>query len=200
MFELVKLQSIVKKQCFIGKNVTKKVVNTATMTVFIFLLRINFSSNFRKMGTLADNIYANLFVMNKLITVLIVFISLSNGYSQSFNSLLNELKKQPKQDSVKAYLCIEIAWEYLENNVDSALIYANQALKYAKTTNNVIQLVDAYNVSGNIYRYQSEFDLVINSFNTGLRELDKTEGQYKKYCSVYINLGNVYNSQKKTML
>jgi len=61
-------------------------------------------------------------------------------------------------------------------------------------------LVDAYNVSGNIYRYQSEFDLVINSFNTGLRELDKTEGQYKKYCSVYINLGNVYNSQKKTML
>ncbi|HRN41325.1 MAG TPA: tetratricopeptide repeat protein [Vicingus sp.] len=148
------------------------------------------------MGTLAHNIYANLFVMNKLITALIVFISLSNGYSQSLNSLLNELKKQPKQDSVKAYLCTEIAWEYLENNVDSALIYANQALKYAKTTNNVIQLVDAYNVSGNIYRYQSKFELAIKSFNLSLDLLRKNNGNYKKFCSVYTNLGNVYNSKK----
>jgi len=108
LFELVKLQSIVKMQCFIGKNVTKKAVNTVIMTVFIFLLRINFSSNFRKMGTLADNIYANLFVMNKLITALIVFISLSNGYSQSLNSLLNELKNNLNKIPLKHIFVLKL--------------------------------------------------------------------------------------------
>jgi len=134
--------------------------------------------------------------MNKFITTLIFLFSLSNSHAQGLDSFLNELKKQPKQDSVKAYLCVEIAWEYLENNVDSALIYASQALKHAKATKNAIQMVDAYNVSGNIYRYQGKFELAIKSFNLAIEVLKKTEGSYKKYCSVYTNLGNVYNSTR----
>ena len=137
--------------------------------------------------------------MYKYLTILLLFIF---GYAkaQVLDSLLNQLNKHSKEDSVRAYLTIEIAWEYLENNIDSSLIFANKAKKIAIQNHNDIQLIDAYNIIGNIYRYQSEFDLAIQSFNSALEVLKNGEGNYKKYCSVYTNMGNVYNSQKNFSL
>ena len=137
--------------------------------------------------------------MHKCLTIILLF---AFGYSnaQVLDSLLNQFNKYPKEDSLRTYLSIEIAWEYLENDIDSSLIFANKAKKIAIRNHNDIQIIDAYNILGNIYRYQSEFDLAIQSFNSALEILKNGNGTYQKYCSIYTNLGNVYNSQKNFSL
>ncbi len=137
--------------------------------------------------------------MCKYLSIILIFI-FGSANAQVVDSLLNQLNKHPKEDSLRTYLQIEIAWEYLEHNVDSALIFATKAKELAKKNRNQILLVDAYNITGNIYRYQSKFDLAIQSFNSALEILTKGVGTYQKYCSVYTNLGNVYNSQRNFAL
>src|ERR1041384_5833752 len=81
-----------------------------------------------------------------LLLFVINFISFSQNQNK-IDSLLNRLKIA-KEDTLKAYMLNDLALEFVNNNPDTAVYFANEALKIASKVNYPMGISNAYLLMG----------------------------------------------------
>ncbi len=113
--------------------------------------------------------------MNKawlLLFLLLPFASQSQN-RKAIDSLLNEATTN-KNDSVKIEAYNDLVWEYYGKINDTALFYANKAIKLAKRTKYEISLGNAYRYAGLVYERLSDYPKALENQQKSLRIYEKT--------------------------
>src|SRR4051812_5192140 len=83
--------------------------------------------------------------MRKLLLSVTLFIAvLAHAQQKTLDSLLNELNKHPKEDTVRLSLLNDAAWEYHAVNPSKGLETADAAIALAQKLNSDKSLVSAY--------------------------------------------------------
>jgi tetratricopeptide (TPR) repeat protein len=118
------------------------------------------------------------------------------GYNQGhkIDSLRNLLKNQ-KEDSNKAIVLQNLAYQvYLNNNYDSAIVVNKLAVDLATTLNYMAGLEWEYRLYGNIYKSQGNYDIAINYDKKSLEIAEKLRDK-RGIGFAYNNMGLVYMYQ-----
>jgi len=128
--------------------------------------------------------------MYKTTVLLVLFLIFfcSNSKGQNTDSLLNILTKT-EIDSAKINILLEIA--NIEEESDSALHYAEEALKYAEITENKEKIAEANITLAYIYTDLDFTEKVIKYYNKAEKYYLKTKNNEKLY-EIYKNIGQTY--------
>lgn len=114
--------------------------------------------------------------MNKffllLITILTFQLAAESQNRRAIDSLLNEAETN-KNDSIKIEAYNDLVWEYYGKINDSALFYANKAIKLAKRTKYEISLGNAYRYAGLVYERLSDYPKALENQQKSLRIYEK---------------------------
>lgn len=130
-------------------------------------------------------------------TLLLVFLLISTtSFSQReyVDSLLLSLKKSVKNDTMRAFQYNELAWVFLDINVDSSLQFSKKGLHYSQQISYLNGEMDALNTQGIIFRYQSNYSRAIAIYEQ-LINLAHQRNKPEKLTGYYSNLGSVYYEQ-----
>jgi hypothetical protein len=120
------------------------------------------------------------FVLSHL--YLLFFISSYTYFGQNPTKQIDSLKQTlpSKKDSVLITTLDEIAWQYKAINVDSALKYSKESIKYSKIFKNDKITALVYNTLATVYEAKSELDSALYFHNKSLvlriKENDSIEG------------------------
>lgn len=119
-----------------------------------------------------------------------------NSYSQLLNldSCLNVLKTA-KEDTNKAILLDEIAWEISYTNLQKGIDYSNQAYELAKKLNFERLYPKICNTQAAIYTDMAEIAKALDFCLEGLTYAKKNN-QLKSQVSLFNSLGNIYVKRK----
>lgn len=121
-----------------------------------------------------------------------LFIISGLAQQKELDSLLNELKKNTKEDTVRLNLLNTIAYNYYNTNPDAGLATAEQALQLAKKLNSKAGIAEAHKAKGINNWANGEDSMALTNFATSLniyQQLDKK----KEIAKVYNNMGMAYN-------
>jgi two-component sensor histidine kinase len=128
-----------------------------------------------------------------LLILLFSLISFHDGQTQSINidSLYNISISHP-EDTVRVEACLELSKIYQRINVDSAILYAQQALELARKSNYTRGEILTLNRLGVIKKNYGKFEEALRFYRQGLR-LSEQVNWKSKNAAFYNNLGNVFH-------
>lgn len=135
--------------------------------------------------------------MNKLwlliVSLLTFQLTLSSQNRRAIDSLLNEANTN-KNDSIKIEAYNDLVWEYYGKINDSALFYANKAIKLAKRTKFEISLANAYRYAGMVYERLSDYPNALENQQKSLRLYIKNNYEPGEANSL-MNIAVIFKSQ-----
>jgi len=133
--------------------------------------------------------------MRKLIVLLCISYNIC-AQTPLIDSLIRESRKSSVHDSTKIKLFGDIAWEYMGNDMNKALEFANQELLLATKTNRDADIAQAESDIGSIYNRKSSFDTALIHYNKALSIRQKLK-QDVKVAGIYTNIATVLMRQSK---
>jgi signal transduction histidine kinase len=134
------------------------------------------------------------FVLSHL--YLLFFISSYTFFWQNPTKQIDSLKQTllSKKDSVLITTLDEIAWQYKAINVDSALKYSKESIKYSKIFKNDKITALVYNTLATVYEAKSELDSALYFHNKSL-VLRIKENDSIGIADSYNNFGIIYDER-----
>lgn len=123
---------------------------------------------------------------------ILLLLRISAGATVVTDSLHNELSRQIG-DSVKSFVCRDLSWEYLSENLDTALHYANKGLTLAQNENCLTCEAKSFSQIATVYYYQGEYAVALEKFLESLR-LNQRINDKKGMMACLNNLGGIHIS------
>lgn len=130
---------------------------------------------------------------------LIIFILLSFYLSEAkttIDSLTNELTNYSKDDTIKANLLQDLAWEYVRTEPNKSILFSNKLIALSKKINYPIGEANGNSNKATAFQYLTEYDSSIYYHEKALEIRKAINDQYGVAVS-YNNLGIIYTSQNK---
>jgi len=131
-----------------------------------------------------------------IFTLLFQFVFVFSQNNSSSDSLKTLLKKS--NDSVKVDIYTKLCWNLRNSEPKNAIRYGKFAIKLANQINYKQGIVKAYGFTGVAYRNTGNYAVAFDYYLKGL-ELAKKYNILEQQGYAYINLGNLYLYQKKTV-
>jgi tetratricopeptide (TPR) repeat protein/two-component sensor histidine kinase len=130
--------------------------------------------------------------MRKLLLSVTLFIAvLAHAQQKTLDSLLNELNKHPKEDSIRLSLLNDAAWEYHAVNPSKGLETADAAIALAQKLNSDKSLVFAYKNKALNYNSKGERASALQWYNKAF-DICKRSGLHELEPRIYHDVGIVY--------
>ncbi len=130
--------------------------------------------------------------MRFIVTVVCyVFVFASSAQSEYIDSLKQALTKPVKNDTMRAFQYNELAWSYLDLNIQKAGDYQQKGYSLSKKINYLNGVADAMNTKGIILRIENKPKEAIKLYNQVI-EIRKKQHNESKLIGAYSNLGSVY--------
>ena len=129
--------------------------------------------------------------------LLIIFCSfhaqLCLAQQRELDSLLNELKKHPRQDTVRLNLLNAIAFNHSFIDSAKSIEVANEIIMLAQKLNSNLKLAAGYMLKGKCYNNMRQDTAAIDMYNKAMKIYEPLN--YKKGMgSVYRSIGLTYSS------
>lgn len=108
-------------------------------------------------------------LQKKVLFIIVILITPFYSLSQNrtiVDSLKQTLNTVDTKQKVDVY--VELSWQYLEYNVDTALLFAEQAVKFSGKVDNEKSKISAYNILGNVYLNTGKLDDASEAFEKAL--------------------------------
>jgi len=128
--------------------------------------------------------------------VLLFSISVTFHLSQTFAQSADSLLTEYKTGSVNAELLNNLAMVYYEIDLDSGVMFANQALEYAKATGKPGLIGEAYYQVGDGYLYKGLIDSTIFYYRLSLSNYLKTD-LHNEIAGVANDLGQAFHQKSQ---
>src|SRR4051812_16833978 len=93
----------------------------------------------------------------KITFILLLAVNFFNAQTAN-DSLIKLLNAPHTHDTVKIKLAGDISWNFLANDVESAMLYARKELSLAKAAGIKKETAQAYSDIGNIFNRKTEYD------------------------------------------
>lgn len=129
---------------------------------------------------------------------LVVFL-LVNFVATANNDSLKTVIKNTPADSIYIQAALDLAWNYMYENQDSAVYFAGLALTKANNAELRFDEASAYNTMGVVYIVKAEYYQALAYLAKGLEigndllASDTSSYQYKRrVMTIYTNMGNIY--------
>ncbi|OFX46850.1 MAG: hypothetical protein A2046_17215 [Bacteroidetes bacterium GWA2_30_7] len=132
--------------------------------------------------------------MNKILLIILIICLFTKSYAQNneIDSLLKVIKFT-KNDSLKVKDLLSLSSLYTDKNLDSAIIFAKQAIEISKKNNNKKQLSTAYVELGwAIYMMGNYSEALINYFEA--LKISESINDKKQISNSLGNIGAVYKT------
>lgn len=107
------------------------------------------------------------------------------------DSLLQELRQHPQQDTVRLHLLNEIAYAYATVDVQKGIQMADEAIVLGTKLNVLLKLAAAYNAKGINYNYSGNDSMAVLAYGKA-QELYRRAGDSIRVGNVYHNMGLIY--------
>ncbi|NOY49994.1 MAG: tetratricopeptide repeat protein [Chlorobi bacterium] len=143
--------------------------------------------------------------MKKHTKILFAILLMPSTSLLSQNNNTDSLKvvfNSSKSDSAYISNALDLAWEYMYFNTDTAIVYANKGLKRSIDAENGLEIVNSYNTLGVCYIVLGNYPEAISNLQKALGKgnmLLSKEPDNKRYkrrvLAVYANVGNIYYYQ-----
>lgn len=140
--------------------------------------------------------------MRTLLFFFCLFTSALYSQRTIADSLRNELSKKVKSDTIRAFQYNELAWYYLDIDIDSARYFAEKGLSLSKRIDFNNGIYDGMNVKGIILRLESKYDDAIALYDNLIKLRNKNQhpegltGTFNNLGSAYYDKGNYANALK----
>jgi signal transduction histidine kinase len=115
------------------------------------------------------------------------------GLSQSVLDSLLKMLPQMREDTVKVNVLNDIAWEYIEVDLDKADSFSQKAIHLSNTLSFVKGRSSAYNTLGLVYRDKSDLKKALEYFFLALADKKKL-GDRKGAATILSNIGITYRA------
>ena len=120
---------------------------------------------------------------------------LKHNYQPSINYYLISIKhyKNLGDSNELAHLLNKLGHIYVTNNYDydQGMVHFNQALKFAESVGNQMEMALAYNSIGGIYYYQNDLDKAMSFFKNALKIREEI-GDQSGIAASLNNVGEIY--------
>ena len=133
--------------------------------------------------------------MKKVSTILLVLIVQTTNFAQNRNTVdsLKNIIAETTQDTVKIQAYLDLAYEYKDSNPDTALVFANYALKKSLIIKYKKGIAEAYRQKGEIAIFSKNYKYADSLLNIAISIHQKNNYQYG-IMKCYISLsGNAYH-------
>ena len=131
--------------------------------------------------------------MNRIISIILIFLSLSSTAQVNLDSLWNVWNDHSQADTARLKAIGSISWHgYVFSNADSAFYFAQFYYDLAKSTDNKGHMADALNTQGTVFYLKSDYYGALDYFKKSLKlriEIDNKIGM----AGSYTNIGVIYN-------
>lgn len=121
------------------------------------------------------------------------------GQTDQIDSLRRRLRTETKADTMRAWDLNEMAWQFLDYNVDSSRVYVKKAEALSRKIGYISGIADAKNTQGVIYRLNNETQQAIRLYEEVI-ELRKQSKRTDRLTGAYSNLGSVYFDNNQAAL
>jgi serine phosphatase RsbU (regulator of sigma subunit) len=111
--------------------------------------------------------------------------------TEYIDSVKNTLKKPVSNDTMRAFQYNELAWSFIDFNIQKASFYQQKGYGLSKKIGYQNGIVDAMNTKGIILRIENKPVQAIKLYNE-IIAIRKKEKNYSKLIGAYSNLGSVY--------
>jgi tetratricopeptide (TPR) repeat protein len=127
---------------------------------------------------------------NKLLITLL-FCSIC-GFAQSPQiDSMRRILFSSAHDTIKLHAYSELAYAYIDVDLDSAKVYPAEGLKKFSSSPYRLYVSDLYSALGTIYGYERDFPNSLRNFEEALKIL-KTSGKKSELAKGYFNIGLIY--------
>jgi serine phosphatase RsbU (regulator of sigma subunit) len=113
------------------------------------------------------------------------------GQTDQIDSLRRRLLTETKADTMRAFDLNEMAWQFLDYDTDSTLMYVKKAEALSRKIGYITGIADAKSTQGIIYRLDGQTKRAIRLYEEVI-ELRKQSKRPDRLTGAYANLGNVY--------
>lgn len=134
--------------------------------------------------------------MRALILFLFIvgFTSFGQNLQQHIAKLKGELKTNPNQERI-TIIYSDLCWDYIDISLDSAVVYAEKALRAANKTQKSQLISQSYSNLGAVYLRKENFEKA-EAYYLHAAKIRKANNDDEGVAKVNINLGNVYASKQ----
>ncbi len=138
--------------------------------------------------------------MNRIVFAF-TFLLLNSAFIPAFghNNLVDSLKKEielTKEDSSKAKIYNDIAWEYIFRNPDTSLIISRQALFFSKKAKSEKFIITSLNNIATAFAIQGNYDSSLFYFQEA-KTIALKRNEPKELTMIHNNIGLVFWNQGK---
>ncbi len=127
-----------------------------------------------------------------MLELFIVWLSLNPLFAQD-NSTLVELKNA-QSDTARVRLLCDVSFEYLNTKVDSAMYYAQEALRIAQNDQYDDGCSRSLNAIGNVLLQTGQHDKALETYLAALKKAETAQSE-SRIAQTYSNIGNLYINQ-----
>ncbi|MGV7104930.1 tetratricopeptide repeat-containing sensor histidine kinase [Flavobacterium sp. U410] len=134
----------------------------------------------------------------RILLLTVLFFS-NEVFSQSIEDIISETKLKFQRESkteLKAKLSADLAWYYVQVNIDSAKFYGEKSLNLSKSTKNQALIAQSYNDLATVYFVKGDYKKSLLLVDEGLK-LRKLLNDEAGMASLYFKKGNAYNKMSK---
>lgn len=128
---------------------------------------------------------------NKLVFIFVCCFTLSIAAQTPVIDSLKNILKTAKQDTLKMHAYYELAYEYINVDIDSAEYFAETEIKNYGNNKNQLLVSDAYAALGTVYGYKRDFPNSLINFKKSLEILAKS-GNKSGTAKAHFNIGLIY--------
>lgn len=122
---------------------------------------------------------------------IIIFSSASIAQTQIIDSFLNCLKKPVKNDTLRVFQYNELAWNFIDINIDSTKLFLKKSFKLSQKIKFYNGNLDALNTQGIVFRIDNQPEKAIAIYKK-IIDLHLSNHKEQKLVVPYTNLGSVY--------
>lgn len=135
-----------------------------------------------------------------LISLLLLFVCSNINFAQNQKNKL-ELPSvlEAKEDSQKVDFLNDVASKLISQNIDSAYLFAKQALDLAKKVNYLKGIIDAYITLGIYYDFKNDTTKALTYFRNSL-ELAKENNYPNEIGNAYYYIATYYNLRQQHLI
>ena len=116
--------------------------------------------------------------------------------ANTVDSLATALKAHPQNDTARVFLLSALSMVYINNNVDSAIIFANEGLSISQKIDFEKGKSLCMQTLGLAYLNKNEYDKALNYYNNALQIAQKT-GKSISISLITCHIGDVYAREGK---
>jgi signal transduction histidine kinase len=129
-----------------------------------------------------------------LLLLLVSFFSNGQDLQLHIAKLKKELKTNPNEER-KTVIYSDLCWDYIDISLDSAVVYAEKALRMSNKTKKPELISQSYSNLGAVYLRKENFEKA-EAYYLHASKIRKANKDNEGVAKININLGNVYASKQ----